>query len=106
MPSGVQIENIEAMRRREGIDDVELRDEIRGLEAGDLVMLTFLTGLRSPAGETLLVRITRIIDGVFHGKVASRPAALGLSDLRIGSAVNFMPAHIHSIPRKQPTSGE
>ena len=29
-------------------------------------MLTFLTGLRSPAGETLLVRITRIIDGVFH----------------------------------------
>jgi hypothetical protein len=105
MASGVQIENIEAMRRREGIDDVELREEIRGLAVGDLVMLTFLTGMRSPAAETLLVRITRISDGVFHGKLAGRPASLGLSELRVGSAVHFMTAHIHSIPKTQSTSG-
>src|SRR5438477_584590 len=53
-----QIENIEELRRREGIDDVELREEVRGLGVGDVVMLTFLTGTNSFAGETLPVRIT------------------------------------------------
>ena len=35
----IVIENIEEMRRREGIDDVELREAIRGLRVGDFVRL-------------------------------------------------------------------
>jgi len=34
MRSDVALENIEAMRRREGIEDVELRHEIRALTRG------------------------------------------------------------------------
>lgn len=52
MRNGIEIENIEEMRRRAGIDDAELREEIRGLEIGDLVMLTLLTGTKSSTGET------------------------------------------------------
>ena len=37
MQKTVEIENIEEMRRREGIEDVELREEIRGLRVGDFV---------------------------------------------------------------------
>src|SRR5205823_4193524 len=51
MRNTVAIENIEEMRRREGIDDVGLREEIDGLRVGDFVKLTFLTGTRPPAGE-------------------------------------------------------
>jgi hypothetical protein len=40
----VAIEDIEEMRRQEGIDDVELRKAIRGLHVGDSVKLTFLAG--------------------------------------------------------------
>src|SRR5437764_1036180 len=40
----VKIEDIEEMRQRQGIDDAELREAIRGLEVGDLVRLTLLTG--------------------------------------------------------------
>jgi hypothetical protein len=52
----VEIEDIEQRRRRAGIDDVELRSEIRGLRVGDVVRVTFLTGTTS--FETLSVRIT------------------------------------------------
>jgi hypothetical protein len=79
MRNAVEIENIEEMRRREGIEDVEPREAIRGLRIGDSVRLTFLTGTKSSAGETLLVRITRIRGPVFRGKVADRPASAGLS---------------------------
>ena len=44
MRNPVEIENIEEMRRREGIDDVELRSEIRDLQVGDSVRLTLMTG--------------------------------------------------------------
>src|SRR5216683_324393 len=72
----VEIENIEDLRRREGIEDVELRNAIRGLAVGDVVKLTFLTGATPNAGETLRVRITRIEDGEFRGKLGSTPAAI------------------------------
>jgi hypothetical protein len=100
----VEIENIEEMRRREGIEDVELREEIRGLRVGDLVKLTFLTGAHS--SETLLVRITSIRGAAFRGKLANGPTSAGLSSLRVGSPVAFTAAHIHSLPRKRPTSGQ
>jgi hypothetical protein len=103
MRNPVEIENIEAMRRREGIEDVELREEIRGLGVGDLVKLTLLSSTNSSAGETLLVRITRIRGSAFRGELADRPISAGLSGLRIGSPVAFTAAHIHSIPKEQPT---
>ena len=62
MASLVEIENIEEMRRKEGIDDVELRMEIRQLKVGDHVRLTISSG--SKFHGTVLVRITE--DLVFH----------------------------------------
>ncbi len=100
MRQAVEIENIEEMRRREGIEDVELRQEIRGLRVGDFVKLTLLADTKS--FETLLVRITRIRRSEFHGKLANRPNCAGLSKLRVGSPVAFTTAHIHSIQKGQP----
>jgi hypothetical protein len=91
----VEIENIEEMRLREGIDDVELRENIRSLKIGDFVRLTVLTGA---TGETLLVKITSIRRDAFRGELAERPASARRSKLRLGSAVAFTTAHIHSLP--------
>lgn len=101
MRNSVEIEDIEAMRRREGIEDVELHEAIRGLAIGDFVHLTFLGGGKACAGETLRVRITRIEDDSLRGKLAARPAGAGLSNLRVGSPVRFTTAHIHSIPKRE-----
>src|SRR5690349_15927073 len=46
MSDVVEIQDIEQMRQQEGIDDVELRGEVRQLRAGDYVRLTFLAGPR------------------------------------------------------------
>ncbi len=102
MRHSVEIENIEELRRREGIEDVELRNAIRGLAVGDVVKLTFLTGVTPNAGETLRVRITRIEDGEFRGKLGSTPAANTMSHLRAESTVSFTTAHIHSIVKGVP----
>src|SRR5439155_13109464 len=50
MGKRVEIENIEERRREVGIDDVVLREDIRGLAIGDLVKLTLLTDTASFAG--------------------------------------------------------
>jgi hypothetical protein len=55
--NAVEIEDIEQRRLWAGIDDVELRSEIRGLHVGDFVNLTFLTGTTS--FETLRARPCR-----------------------------------------------
>jgi hypothetical protein len=102
MGKPVEIENIEEMRRRLGIDDVVLREDIRRLASGDFVKLTFLTRTNPTAGETLRVRITSIHGLAFRGKLADKPARLGRSLLRLGSAVLFTTAHIHSIPKGRP----
>src|SRR5581483_5049135 len=70
MSKRVEFENIEELRRRAGIEDVELREAIRGLRVGDFVRITPLTGGRSSPGHTLLARITRIESDGFRGKVA------------------------------------
>jgi hypothetical protein len=101
MRNSVEIENIEELRRLEGIEDVELRQEIRGLNVGDSVRLTFLAGATSLARETLLVRITRIDGYTFRGKLAKSPASTGLANLRAGSFVAFTTAHIHSLAKGQ-----
>lgn len=98
MQNTVAIENIEEMRRQEGIDDVELRVEIRGLKVGDFVKLTFLTGTAS--FETLSVRITSITGSAFRGKLVDRPTSASLAKLGAGAPVVFTTAHIHSLLRK------
>jgi hypothetical protein len=95
----VEIENIEALRRCQGIEDVELRDEIRSLRTGDLVRLTLLSTSGPPAGETLLVRITRIRGPTFQGELARRPLSAGLARLSLVAPLAFTADHIHSIPR-------
>ena len=105
MANTVQIENIEAMRRREGIDDVDLREDISALAVGDFVRLTLLPREQSLAGETLLVRITGIRGSSFEGRLADRPASKGLADLRTGAALVFTADHIHSLPKGRPAHG-
>ncbi len=102
MQPGVWIENIEEMRCREGIYDVELRAEIRGLRIGDVVNLTFLADLERPVGETLPVRVTRIRGHAFRGKLTRRPVSSALAHLRIGSSLAFTAGHIHSLTKGQP----
>jgi hypothetical protein len=102
MSPRVEIENIEDMRRREGIEDAELRRAIRALHVGAFVKLTLLPGTKGAAGETLLVRITSIRGDAFRGKLASRPASAGLLGLRVGLALAFTGSHIHSLPKGPP----
>jgi hypothetical protein len=99
MRTRVEIQNIEDMRRREGIEDVELRQAIRGLRVGAFVRLTLVAGANGSAGETVLVRITSIRGDAFRGKLASSPTSAGLAGLRAGLALAFTGAHIHSLPR-------
>jgi hypothetical protein len=102
MRTRVEIQNIEDMRRREGIEDAELREAIRGLRVGAFVRLTLLAGTDGTAGETVLVRITSIRGDAFRGKLASSPTSAGLSGLRAGRALAFTRSHIHSLPRGLP----
>lgn len=106
MAKAIEIENIEDMRRSAGIDDVELRNAIRTLRVGDVVMLTLLARPAPVAGETLSVRITRIQDHGFRGKLTRGPASAALSQLRAGSSVRFTRDHIHSIPKWQEPDDE
>src|SRR4051812_40720141 len=99
MRNPVEIENIEEMRRLQGIDDAELRRDIRALRVGDTVLLTFLSGANASAGETLLVRITARNGRTFAGQLAGRPATPALAKLRVGARFNFTGDHIHSIPK-------
>jgi hypothetical protein len=101
MRNSIVVEDIQGMRLREGIDDAELREEIGGLAIGDFVKLTLLTRTGSYAGETLLVRITRIRGSLFCGVLAESPTGRGLSKLRAGSPVRFTTAHIHSVRKRQ-----
>jgi hypothetical protein len=93
----VMIENIEAMRLRQGIDDVELREAVRQLRVGDSVKLTLLTGTEPLKSETVLVRITRIRGAAFQGELVQRPTSARRSKLRTGARVDFSTIHIHSV---------
>jgi hypothetical protein len=103
MPDLWKIENIEEMRLREGIDDVELRAEIRTLQVGDRVKLTFRTEADSFTGETLLVRITTVNGCTFRGKLAEGSTVVNPAKLGVGSPVRFTSAQIHSISKRKPT---
>ena len=98
MQNNLEIENIEEMRLQQGIDDVDLRIEIRELHVGDFVKLTFLTG--KTTFETVLVRITSIRGSAFRGKLAQRPASARLRRLA-QTTLAFTAAHIHSLLKRQ-----
>ncbi len=98
MPSTVEIENIEEMRRREGIDDVELRLEIRTLQVGDFVKLTFVTG--NASFETAQVRITQIRGSAFRGKLVGTLSAALSRRMGAGALVVFTTDHIHSLRKR------
>ena len=100
MRNPVHIEDIEGMRRRADIDDVELRQEVRRLEIGDLIKLTLLTSANSVSGETVLVRVTQIQGQTFRGQLVDRPVSEGLRALKAGSPIEFTAAHIHSVAGK------
>jgi hypothetical protein len=100
MRVSIQIENIDELRRCNGIDDIELHEEIEHLRVGDHVLLTFLSGTNLRA--KLPVRITRIRLGRFRGRLAAWPARPELLGLRANAMVAFTAGHIHSITRPQP----
>jgi len=102
MRKPVEIEDIEEMRRREGIVDFELRKEILELHIGDIVKVTLLATANSSRGETVFVQITSIRGDTFRGKLTRRVTAAGLAKLRAGLPIAFTKAHIHSIPKDQP----
>ena len=94
MARTVEIENIEEKRRQVGIDDVELREEIRALKVGDAVKLTFMSS--TGASESVPVRITRIRGTAFRGKLVKRALAIPR-----GTIVEFTIAHVHSLVNGQ-----
>jgi len=100
MRNAIVVEDIEGMRRRQGIHDLELQEQIRALRIRDFVNLTLLTRMGPYAGETLLVRITRIQDSRFCGALAVKPTYSSLSKLRLGSPLRFTASHIHSVARR------
>ncbi len=99
MPEPVLIENIEERRHQLGIDDVDLRDEIRELRSGNMVNLSFMTG--ETTFETLPVRITSIRGSAFRGKLAAAPTSKGLAQLHVGSTLTFTGTHIHSTHKRR-----
>ena len=93
----IEIEDIDYLRHKEGIEDVELREEIRRLGIGDYVRLTFLVREQLSTGETLLVRITKIQGQNLSGRLTDQPISRGLAKLRRGARVSFVASQIHSI---------
>ncbi len=98
----IEIEDIDYLRHKEGIDDAELREEIRGLRIGDYVRLTFLVRDRLATRETLPVRITRIQGHHLSGRLSDQPLSRGLAKLRMGVLVHFVVAQIHSVAAAPP----
>ena len=96
----VDIENIDEMRRRAGILDVELESGILALDVGDYVRVTLLSKVKPFAAETLLVQITTIRGGTIVGRLAQGPATAGLAQLSEGGTLSFARAHIHSIAKR------
>lgn len=100
MVAAIEIENIDDLRRREGIDDVELHEDIGRLRVGDFVRLTFLSGPN--VRETLSVRITSISSGHFRGRLCGPTAGPRLLDIRPDALVTFTAGQIHSIAPPRP----
>lgn len=97
MTSTVAIENIDEMRQLQGIDDIELRESLRGLQVGDVVRLTFTSS--AGCSQTAPVRITQIQGSRFRGKTERKALSL-----LAGKQVVFSLSHVHSVVQKRPKS--
>ena len=98
MTASLEIETIEEIRHKQGIDDVELRLDIRELQVGDFVRISFLSETRS--FETVLVRLTRIRGLTFRGKLVKRASRVRVPRVREGEIVTFSAEHIHSVLKR------
>jgi hypothetical protein len=99
MRQALQLQDIEEMRRENGIDDVELRRAIRALRVGNSIRLSLVTSARS--FETVQVRITSIRGSTFHGKLSQSKTRPRRSNHAPALTVAFTTAHIHSIVREE-----
>jgi hypothetical protein len=97
MQPPIEIEDIDARRRQEGIDDVDLQQAIGRLSAGDRVILTLVSDGEATIGESLVVRITRVCKSTLRGKVVETSPRNGRSRVRPGTALTFTRANIHSV---------
>ena len=96
----ILIENIDEARKREGIDDVVLRNEIIRLKAGDHVRLSVSSDGRQ--FEMLSVRITSLKGTAIRGKLLENPRSRSLGTLVVGSAMKFAAGQVHSIVDGKP----
>jgi len=97
MQMSILVQNIEEMRRREGIEDEELRRDIRAMKIGDCVHLTLISNQRPMGSETVVVRVTRIDGSKYEGALLTRPLSKGLNTLPTDLALFFKREHIHSL---------
>ena len=96
----ILIENIDEARKREGIDDVVLRNEIHRLKAGDHVRLSVSSDGKQ--FEMLAVRITSLKGTAIRGKLLDKPRSRALGTLVPGSAMKFAASQVHSIVDGKP----
>ena len=96
----ILIENIDEARKREGIDDVVLHDEIVRLKAGDHVRLSVSSDGKQ--FEMVSVRITSVKGSALRGKVLEKPRSRSLGTLIAGSAMTFKAGQVHSIVDGKP----
>jgi len=89
------IENIEGVRKKEGIVDAVLQSDVLSLSAGDRVKLSL--SVDEKAYETVTVRITSVRSAVFRGKLDKKPRMAALKILEVGSSIVFQADHIHSV---------
>lgn len=102
MSRNYEIEDIDEMRRQAGIDDVELRADVRALVVGDRVKVTLVSAARPGVAVTVVLRITSVRADDFRGVLERRPAGASFTGLRAGSSIVFAAAHVHSITDKGP----
>src|SRR5258708_40025575 len=95
MKSSIVFEDIEELRRREGIVDTALNSDIARLKPGSRVRLSLATDRNG--FETVTVCITSNRPGALRGRLVKKPKAAALKGLDIGSLLTFQTGHIHSI---------
>lgn len=97
MQLSILVQNIEEMRRREGIEDEDLRRDISAIKIGDRVHLTLISSQKPMGSETVVVRVTKIDGSKYEGALLTRPISKGLNTLPTDLALFFKREHIHSL---------
>ena len=93
----VELENIEEMRRRRGITDDKLRDEIPPLRSATRSGSPWRRAPKPSREKPCTCDITTIKGQSFQGELTKKPSSARGSKLRVRSRVTFTAAHIHSV---------